>query len=180
LIFETVELQQISSEKICRKICRSLIYSLAKLLLNLPHPKLISPKAGSDMSTVAMKSLESSYFMIVCDERCAVVRQLASLMKLWDRARKFHFVDRDSSDPEQLKLVADLDATRWSLLLIDDVDERWSGPEAIPIILKNLPFGKIAAVAYILPGTMWLTHQLYMLVSRNRRIFAHPTVSTQH
>lgn len=126
------------------------------------------------MSADAMKNLESAHFIIVCDERCAVVRQLASLVKVWDRSKNFVFVDRDSPDPDYRKMIADLDASRWSLLLIDDAREQWFGPESIPIILKNLPFGKIAAVAYILPGTMWLTHQLYMLVSRNRRIFVQP------
>jgi predicted DCC family thiol-disulfide oxidoreductase YuxK len=127
------------------------------------------------MSTVAMKSLESAQFKIVCDERCAVVRQLASVVKVWDRANKFVFVDRNSVHTDERKLVADLDASSWSLLLIDDTKEQWYGPESIPIILKNLPFGKIAAVAYILPGTMWLTRQLYMLVSRNRRMFIQPS-----
>ena len=123
------------------------------------------------MSAVAMKSQESAHFRIVCDERCAVVKQLAALLKIWDRAGKFKFVDRETVDLEERKLVADLDASHWSLLLIDDVSQHWYGPESIPIILKNLPFGKIAAVAYILPGTMWLTRQLYLLVSRNRRLF---------
>ena len=38
------------------------------------------------------------------------------------------------------------------------------------MILKNLPFGKFAAVFYILPGTMWLTRNFYMVVS-NLRFF---------
>ncbi|MGH9553566.1 MAG: hypothetical protein ACRD3W_29565, partial [Terriglobales bacterium] len=147
------------------------ILSSAKVLLNLSNWKRVGAKAGSDMSTVAMKNLVSSPFTIVCDERCAVVRQLAALVKLWDRPHNFRFIERESVDFKDRQLVAELDATRWSLLLIDDDHVRWEGPESIPIILKNLPFGKIAAVAYILPGTMWLTHQLYMLVSRNHRRF---------
>jgi predicted DCC family thiol-disulfide oxidoreductase YuxK len=127
------------------------------------------------MSAVAMKNLESSIFIIVCDERCAVVKQLAAIVKLWGRAQRFRFVDRDSADADDRKLLAELDASDWSLLLIDDASDRWHGPESIPIILKNLPFGKIAAVAYILPGTMWVTNQLYMLVSRNRRMFVQPS-----
>jgi len=99
------------------------------------------------------------------------------LVKWWDRAHRFTFVERDSTDPADHDLLAELDASRWSLLLVDDAQKHWSGPEAIPIILKNLPFGKIAAVFYILPGTMWLTHQLYMLVSRNhRRVAASPVL----
>jgi predicted DCC family thiol-disulfide oxidoreductase YuxK len=126
------------------------------------------------MSAVAMKNLESSVFIIVCDERCAVVKQLAALVKVWDRAQRFRFVDRDTTNADDSKLLTELDASDWSLLLIDDSTDRWHGPESIPIILKNLPFGKIAAVAYILPGTMWLTNQVYMLVSRisrNRSMF---------
>lgn len=124
------------------------------------------------MSTTAMQSQDTSLFTIVCDDRCVVVRQLAALVKWWDRNHTFKFIVRSSTKSEYSRLIAELDASPWSLLLIDDVQERWSGPESIPIILKNLPFGKIAAVFYILPGTMWLTQQLYLLVSRNRRRFA--------
>jgi predicted DCC family thiol-disulfide oxidoreductase YuxK len=127
------------------------------------------------MSAVAMKSLESPQFKIVCDDSCAVVRQLAYMVRLWDRSGNFKFIERTSVDPDDCRLFADLNSSRWSLLLVDDEQTHWYGPESIPIILKNLPFGKIAAVAYILPGTMWLTRQLYALVSRNRRIFVQPS-----
>lgn len=112
-----------------------------------------------------------SSFTIVCDERCAVVRSLGSLLKLWDRRHLFTFVDRDSASREAQKLTCDLDNSRWSLFLIDDQGERWYGPDAIPIILKNLPSGKFAAVFYILPGTMWLTRNLYLLISNFRLLF---------
>ncbi|HEY9776251.1 MAG TPA: DCC1-like thiol-disulfide oxidoreductase family protein [Planktothrix sp.] len=125
------------------------------------------------MSTVAMKNLETQLLTIVCDDRCFVVRQLAAVVKCWDRARHFVFIQRDSASNAERNLVAELDASRWSLMLVDENKVRWFGPEAIPIILKNLPFGKIAAVAYILPGTMWLTRQLYMLVSRTRNGFVY-------
>jgi predicted DCC family thiol-disulfide oxidoreductase YuxK len=95
------------------------------------------------------------------------------VVKCWDRARHFVFIQRDSASNAERNLVAELDASRWSLMLVDENKVRWFGPEAIPIILKNLPFGKIAAVAYILPGTMWLTRQLYMLVSRTRNGFVY-------
>ncbi len=124
------------------------------------------------MDTVAKEWQESSQFLIVCDERCPVVRNLGSIVKWWDKKGVFTFVDRDSASQKAKDLVHELDHSQWSLLLVDDdFDQRWSGPEAIPIILKNLPGGKIAAVLYILPGTMWLTNQLYLLISRNRKIF---------
>jgi predicted DCC family thiol-disulfide oxidoreductase YuxK len=123
------------------------------------------------MGTVTMNCQEASSFKIVCDDRCAVVRRLASLVKWWDRSGTFVFVDRDSANVVDRQLVSDLDACPWSLLLIDEFDSRWEGPESIPIILKNLRFGRIAAVLYILPGTAWITRQLYLIVSRNRKIF---------
>jgi predicted DCC family thiol-disulfide oxidoreductase YuxK len=132
------------------------------------------------MSTVAMRSLESAFITIACDERCAVVRQLAHLVKWWDStSKRFRFVERNCADPADRAYLAELDSSRWSLILIDETQNHWSGPEAIPIILKNLPFGKIACVLYILPGTMWLTHQLYMLVSRNHRRVSPPPVATE-
>lgn len=123
------------------------------------------------MSTVVNACQESLTFTVVCDERCTVVRNLGILVKLWDRNQIFTFVDRDSNSVRATELTRRLDESKWSLLLLDEFGEQWDGPEAIPIILKNLPFGKIAAVLYILPGTMWLTHQFYMLISRSKRRF---------
>ena len=123
------------------------------------------------MGTATMNCQEASSFTIVCDERCAVVRRLASVVKWWDRANTFVFIDRDSTNVKDMQLVSELDASPWSLLLIDECNMRWEGPDSIPIILKNLRFGRIAAVLYILPGTAWITTQLYLLVSRNRKVF---------
>jgi len=125
------------------------------------------------MENKTMSRQESDTFKIVCDERCMVVRRLAAMVKWWDIEHKFTFVDRDSVQPIARQLVAKLDCSPWSLLLVDDADDHWEGPEAIPMILKNLPGGKMAAVLYILPGTLWLTRTLYMLISRNHRRFVH-------
>lgn len=124
------------------------------------------------MDQNAVHCQESSSFIIVCDERCAVVKRLGAILKVWDRKQLFTFVDRESSSQIAQSLIADLDQSRWSLFLIDDNKERWYGPEAIPMILKHLPSGRFAAVLYILPGTMWLTRQLYKLVSRTRLIIS--------
>lgn len=121
------------------------------------------------MDTVA-ESQET--FVIVCDERCTVVRNFGALVKWWDTMQVFTFVDRDSDNPRAKELIKALDQSKWSLLLIDEDHKMWVGPEAIPMILKNLPFGKMAAVLYILPGTMWVTEQAYLFVSRNRRLFS--------
>jgi predicted DCC family thiol-disulfide oxidoreductase YuxK len=118
-----------------------------------------------------MNCQEASSFKIVCDDRCAVVRRLASVVKWWDRSGIFSFIERDSANVTDRQLVSDLDNCPWSLLLVDEFDRRWEGPESIPIILKNLRFGRIAAVFYILPGTAWVTRQLYLVVSRNRKMF---------
>ena len=129
-------------------------------------------------STPSLQSLSEYDFRIVADERCSVVGFLASIVRWWDKGRHLNFIDRRSNRPEDLTLLKQLDASHWSLLLFDDVNERWDGPDAIPILLKNLPGGKIAAVLYILPGTMWLTKQLYLLVSRNhKRVIQNPRPS---
>lgn len=127
------------------------------------------------MDTMTIHCRESASFIIVCDERCALVRRLGALVKLWDKQHVFTFVDRESTSAAAQSLINELDHCPWSLLLVDEFGDRWAGPEAIPIILKSLPFGKLAAVFYILPGTMWLTRQLYMFISRNR----HRMVSSQ-
>jgi predicted DCC family thiol-disulfide oxidoreductase YuxK len=121
---------------------------------------------------------ETSSLKIVCDDRCKVVRHLATIVRRWDKEKKFEFVERTSSKPIDQQLFSRLDNSQWSLLLVDGFDDTWEGPESIPIILKNLPFGRIAAVLYILPGTSWITQKLYLVISRHRKIFAqHQTVA---
>lgn len=112
---------------------------------------------------------ETTGYQVICDERYAIIRRFVRLIKWWDRAHVFTFIDRDADTAQARSLVQELDRSPWSLLVVDESNTHWSGPEAVPIILKNLPFGKIAAVFYILPGTMWLTKQLYLFVSRNKR-----------
>jgi len=90
------------------------------------------------------------------------------MLGVWDRNQVFTYVDRDSQNGEAMDLTVALDRSPWSLLLSDG-ERLWFGPEAIPIILTHLPFGRVAAVVYILPGTMWLTRQLYEMVSRHRQ-----------
>ncbi len=123
------------------------------------------------MEQLAMHCQEAYTFRIVCDERCALVSKLAAVIKHWDRTKKFTFINRECAEDKDRNLLSQFDSSPWSLVLFDDLNYRWEGPESIPIILKNLPGGKIAAVFYCLPGTMWLTRQLYLLVSRNRRRF---------
>jgi predicted DCC family thiol-disulfide oxidoreductase YuxK len=135
--------------------------------------KKLDYEGGRAMETLAPHCSESLCLTIVCDERCTVVRRLASLLHIWDKQGVFVFVDRASKHPGAKQLMQDLDASPWSLFLIDDNNQRWHGPEAIPMILKNLPLGKLAAVFYILPGTMWLTRNLYRLISSSRQIFKH-------
>lgn len=111
---------------------------------------------------------ESRTFLLACEDRCPVVRSLATMLGVWDRKQVFTYVDRDSQSSEAMELTMALDRSLWSLLLSDG-ERHWFGPEAIPIILTHLPFGRVAAVVYILPGTMWLTRQLYEMVSRHRQ-----------
>lgn len=141
-------------------------------LLKLSNSNLYTEEGRLAMETVTMQSPTTLNFTIVCDERCPMVHQFSSLVKWWDKKNVFTFVDRDSRNPAALRLVQELDSSPWSLLLIDEDGDRWSGPEAVPMILKSLPLGKLAAVFYILPGTMWLTRQLYLMFSRNRKLLA--------
>jgi predicted DCC family thiol-disulfide oxidoreductase YuxK len=107
---------------------------------------------------------------IVVDDACPVVHKLSWLVRQWDRHGTFRFVGRDTAGGDTADLLECLSASPWSLLLLDEQGNCWHGPEAIPFILKNLPSGKLAAVTYTVPGTMWLTRRIYHLVSRNRRL----------
>lgn len=122
------------------------------------------------MTSVAADNLAP--WVIVSDDRCPVVRKLSWLVRQWDSMGVFKFVSKHQHSESEAALVQELDACPWSLILIHDGGMRSAGPEAIPFILRNLPGGKLATVAYVVPGTMWLTRQLYNLVSRNRRMFS--------
>lgn len=139
---------------------------LSRPILYKPHIK----KGKLAMDTAAIQSPTNLSFTIACDERCSMVRRFASLVKWWDRENVFTFVDRDSQNPVAQRLMREMDSSPWSLMLIDEDGFRWAGPEAIPMILKHLPLGRLAAVFYILPGTMWVTRQFYLFASRNRSL----------
>lgn len=109
---------------------------------------------------------------IVFDDTCPVVNKFGWLVRQWDRDGVFRYVGRGTTDGDSAPLIERLEETPWSLMLVDKTGASWHGPEAIPFILKNLPSGKIAAVTYTIPGTMWITRQLYYMVSRNRQILA--------
>lgn len=111
-------------------------------------------------------------WVIVFDDTCPVVNKFSWLVRNWDRDGVFRYVGRGTTDGDSAPLIERLEETPWSLMLVDPEGHSWHGPEAVPFILKHLPNGKIAAVTYTIPGTMWITRQLYFMVSRNRDILA--------
>lgn len=121
------------------------------------------------MDPVARSIDNRGTWTVVSDDRCPVVRFLTAVIRRLDRNHFFRFITRADRSPTSQSLLAELDACPWSLLLIDSENQRKQGPEAIPFILKNLPGGRLAVVFYLLPGTMWLTQQLYLLVSNNKQ-----------
>lgn len=114
---------------------------------------------------------ESLSFVLALNDHCPMVRAFGKLVRRWDRDKKFTFVDVDSPEHRAGELLKDLACSPWSVLLVDKSGTKWFGPEAVPIILTHLPFGKVAAVLYILPGTMWATRKAYRLFSGNKRLF---------
>jgi predicted DCC family thiol-disulfide oxidoreductase YuxK len=120
-------------------------------------------------NSVTVSRNGNSLFTVVVDDTCPVVHRLVWLIRNWDRQGTFRFVASDTESGDRSELLDRLSETPWSLMLIDQDGNFWLGPEAIPFILKHLPSGKIAAVTYTIPGTMWVTRKLYHMVSRNRR-----------
>ena len=104
------------------------------------------------MSTTATVSKESSYLKVICDDRCAMVQRLSAVVKRWDKAKKFEFIERSAETFSNRDSFRLLDASKWSLVLIDDLNNKWEGPEAIPFILKNLPLGRLADQAFAILG----------------------------
>jgi len=140
-----------------------------EVLLRSNHLKNSACLEGGAMESVRLGTRASSHFTLLVDDRCDVVRRLSAMLRLWDKQRTFMLISRQRTDGYFSALLDELDRSPWSLILIDDFNARWSGAEAIPFILKNLPFGKMAAVMYTIPGSMWLTKKLYLWVSQNRR-----------
>ena len=124
------------------------------------------------METVVLATDNRSCWTIVSDDNCPVVRFMSHLVRLCDHSNFFRFVGREDTDEQSRNLLLELAQSPWSLLLVDDCGLRRHGPEAIPFILKNLPSGRLACVAYLIPGTMWLTRQLYFGISRHRNKLA--------
>jgi len=103
------------------------------------------------------------------DESSAFNRHLLSLIKQWDKRRSIdvHYIKADHLPSFQSKSIPLPKKHKQfyndTLQVVDNNGSSFEGAEAVPIILKHLPFGKLAAAFYILPGTMWVTKQLYSL-----------------
>jgi hypothetical protein len=100
----------------------------------------------------------SSGITVFCNKNTAFNRNLLALVKHWDRRGKIHIMP--SSRSTLLEADAQPSEDQETLLAVDENGVKWNGAEAVPIIFKNLPFGKLAAAMYTLPGTMWVTKQL--------------------
>jgi hypothetical protein len=96
---------------------------------------------------------------VFCYENTTFNRNFLALVKHWDRRGKINILPPAHSVPPE----AEIHET--TLSAVDENGVRWHGAEAVPIIFKNLPFGKLAAAMYTLPGTMWVTRQLCGLES---------------
>lgn len=94
---------------------------------------------------------------VFCDKDNPFDRKLMALVRHWDKRGSIHIFPKGSA---ALEAASILRGKQSSLLAVDENGVEWTGAEAVPIIFKNLPFGKLAAAMYILPGTMWLTKQL--------------------
>ena len=99
------------------------------------------------------------------DKSSAFNRHLLSLIQQWDRNRSIdvHCVKVNDFLPSVQTSKKHKQFYDDTLQVVDKNGISFQGAEAVPIILKYLPFGKLAAAFYILPGTMWVTKQLYSL-----------------
>ncbi|PWT99072.1 MAG: hypothetical protein C5B53_05915 [Candidatus Melainabacteria bacterium] len=105
---------------------------------------------------------------VFCNENTAFNRNFLALVKHWDRRGKIQIMPSScSTASEEGAQPATIEEP---LLAVDENGVRWNGAEAVPIIFKNLPFGKLAAAMYILPGTMWVTRQLCEMDSSHRQL----------
>ena len=118
------------------------------------------------MASIQPTLRQTDSITVFCNENTTFNRNFLALVKHWDRRGKIHIMPSSHSTPsEEGSQPASLKET---LLAVDENGVRWNGAEAVPIIFKNLPFGKLAAAMYILPGTMWVTKQLCQMDSSSR------------
>lgn len=91
---------------------------------------------------------------VFCSENTAFNRNFLALVKHWDRRGKINIL------PPSHIAAPPAESRDSTLSAVDENGVEWNGAEAVPIIFKNLPFGRLAAAMYILPGTMWVTKRL--------------------
>lgn len=149
---------------------RAFISGTTMLKLSQSHQS--NQIGAKQVEATAKTCTESLSFVIALNDRCPMVRAFGRVVRAWDKSRTFTFVDINSPANAARELIKDLANSPWSVLLVDKNGNKWFGPEAVPIILTQLPFGKMAAVFYILPGTMWLTRATYRIFSANRQFFS--------
>lgn len=124
------------------------------------------------MEGISLASQDSCRFKLIYDDYNLSVRCLARIVRAWDRCGHFQLIPWTDSNPANTAILNELETRRWSLVLLDSCDTMRAGPDAIPFIFKNLPFGRMVAALFILPGTMWITQRIYRLLSRFHRQFA--------
>jgi predicted DCC family thiol-disulfide oxidoreductase YuxK len=107
---------------------------------------------------------------LTCNQSSAFNRRLLSLIRQWDRTGRVRILSDNHGQSETISPSS----SNGELCVSDETGERWYGAEAVPIIFKSLPFGKIAAAMYILPGTMWVTKQIYALEKPSKSTIATP------
>jgi predicted DCC family thiol-disulfide oxidoreductase YuxK len=113
---------------------------------------------GKEMQSGGTEFYRNNRLTLFCDQSKAFQRNLVALVKQWDKDQNIRICSApDEAGPSQTSV----NSTKGLLFAVDQDGERWLGAEAVPIIFKSLPFGKLAAAMYILPGTMWVTRQLY-------------------
>ena len=103
---------------------------------------------------------------VLYDEDCGFCRLSADKLRAWDRRDRLTFAAIQSAPGAEL-LHAVPEAERLGSMHAVTTDRRvWSGGQAVPVILGELPGGSVlASIAVAFPGA---TDTMYRLVARHR------------
>jgi len=108
---------------------------------------------------------------LVYDRDCELCRWTQGWISAWDRKGRIRYLP--FQDPLFAAWFPDEErAVPPKAIFFIDRDRRlWVGFEAFRRMLPVLPYGRLLAVFFYLPGASWISNRIYEWIARNRYRF---------
>lgn len=123
------------------------------------------PLAADQISYYAPPNLGSRRFLIY-DAKCSFCSKLAHLLKRWDKRNRFELLPHQSAQAKRRLEGLTPDEQNNNYHFIDERGNILSGDAVIPVIFRQLPFGKIPAFCFAhFPARKKLLEKFYSWVA---------------